>query len=653
MKQFWRNIFFIDRPAAGAWWGLCLGWGGAYLLLSLFLLLSAADCRTPVNGGPWLVIAALLCLYCWYLVLRFYFMAWRQKASAWWLLAIIAAASGGMIAINSVHPLIFGGWSAWIVMVLVLPLALAAVRRSWPMAAYALTSGICLCFTAWSVQLMVRHFNCACIDIIDPWRACSVFDGRVIESLWLQGRQWWQLAGLALAALAAGGWAFGRFLGIASQISFRQLYSKPVKVLLVVVLACYATGWVMAIGAQQAYRHQKTLLAQSFGRPVSGEALAQAYFGGRAPDAAYWETMRQNYQSLRVGLEQVAAIHWQSPENVVYSPEFARKIAGVLERHAKELAELDQMLQSPLPKYPLAITGSPLSGIWLPHISECLAVADVLLWQLRLAAECGDTATALTALNGLQHLAGYFEQEFCVVAANSGFMLERQYCRAVELLLESNMLTVADIDRILDRLKQSQHTLAGRRHLVLYGESVLALHLFESATQYDRLLTAGDKRQVNDMSSSDLRWVLPAVWYCYWHDLAGLAADYRRQNETDGLADVPSRPTGPLGYCWSTARFKVEDAYLSTMIGLLEIARYRLEYGTIPANMVLPLDPFTGKSLQYRVGEVTVAARQIPDDRQGSFYLPKQLRFEALQVWSVGLDCIDPWGNIRSMIRVK
>jgi len=43
MKQFWRNIFFADRPAQGAFFSLWLLMLGSYILFSLLLLVIAGD----------------------------------------------------------------------------------------------------------------------------------------------------------------------------------------------------------------------------------------------------------------------------------------------------------------------------------------------------------------------------------------------------------------------------------------------------------------------------------------------------------------------------------------------------------------------------------------------------------------------------------
>lgn len=659
-----KRLFFTDAPAQGAFYALTQLLLGSYLVFSLFVFLLGIGWVTITMPAVWIAAGVVTVLFCYYLVMTLTFFRSQQSGLLRYLSWLYFVLWAGLLLWGYFRlslPGICTGWLFAFFFTGVLPLFFCG--RQW--------KPVLGCVLAWSVgTLMVLPPLFSGLWQVDD--LCGILHclplPKYLDFLGISGWGWsvWTAAGLLILALWY--WLTALFFARLSGVKKSSLFGKGVIVwwstgvavfLLFIILTCFAGKEVSRRIAE---------LEKRFGRPLTAEALAECYFQGREPDAAFWEPWEKNYDAADPFKgEENYAFYYSVPNLVITSAERMKQWRNHFEEYADVLKAWETQTAGPLPPRPRHYQTGKLIEIRLPELNWIRRFNRLQLWRIYFALADGRIDEALAAERRMKQANRYLQQDSISISLQIWAAREEFRLSGIEMLLESGRLPESVLHRLAAELTEQEKVIPPLLERTSYSEAVQALDFCEFMKKGD-FLPESESEDVCPAPPEALRCFVPQLWWYFRREMAELLricnipdihhADMKQEYRSPGILASMFAPN----YTVTSNRFLRLTARLRTVRGLIHAELYRQKHGDWPESLPdLPLDPYSGKPLLYRKGECFLNFTRL-DSEPPHCVLPEIHSVPAVQVWSVGPDGVDDGGfrpdgsrcdDVRALLRLQ
>lgn len=671
-----KRLFFTDAPAQGAFYALTQLLLGSYLVFSLFVFLLGIGWVTITMPAVWIAAGVVTVLFCYYLVMTLTFFRSQQSGfqrHLSWLYFVLWA---GLLLWGYFRlslPGICTGWLFAFFFTGVLPLFFCG--RQW--------KPVLGCVLAWSVgTLMVLPPLFSGLWQVDD--LCGILHclplPKYLDFLGISGWGWsvWTAAGLLILALWY--WLTALFFARLSGVKKSSLFGKGVILwwstgvavfLLFIILTCFAGKEVSRRIAE---------LEKRFGRPLTAEALAECYFNGRKPDAAFWERWEKNQEAVSpFPPEKDYSAFATTPSSVQISADGMKLWRKRFKQYNGALTEWEAQFADPLPPRPRQYRRGRLVHLLLQELHPFRRFNRIQLWRIHFALTDGQSEEALAAERRMKQGNQYLQQDSFLISALVWAVCEELRLSGIEMLLESGKLPESTLHRLSAELAEQEKAIPPLLERVLYSEAVL---IFDTCDDW----ASGEYSSVDGASHASPRALggfVPQLWWYLRREMANMAEFYNLLDLSQPEKKPAFRHPNLLAsvfipsYLRIATKFDRLTARFRAVRGLIQAELYRRKHGNWPESLPdLPLDPFSGKPLLYRKGEcvqqvkVLKQAGDTPPPK-GRFFTDASTKWiadeefrtvPAIQVWSVGPDGVDDGGfrpdgshcdDVRALLRLR
>lgn len=659
-----KRLFFTDAPAQGAFYALTQLLLGSYLVFSLFVFLLGIGWVTITMPAVWIAAGVVTVLFCYYLVMTLTFFRSQQSGLLRYLSWLYFVLWAGLLLWGYFRlslPGICTGWLFAFFFTGVLPLFFCG--RQWKP---ALGSAL-----AWCVSMLmllpplfsgIRHGN----DLGST--VCDLSIPKYLDFLGISGWGWsvWTAAGLLILALWY--WLTALFFARLSGVKKSSLFGKGVILwwstgvavfLLFIILTCFAGKEVSRRIAE---------LEKRFGRPLTAEALAECYFNGRKPDAAFWERWEKNQEAVSpFPPEKDYSAFATTPSSVQISADGMKQWRKRFKQYNGALTEWEAQFANPLPPRPRQYRRGRLYQLLLQELNGLRGFNRLQLWRIHFALADGRLDEALAAERRMKQGNQYLQQDSISISLRVWIVCEKFRLSGIEMLLESGKLPESVLHRFSAELTEQEKVIPPLLERTSYSEAVQALDFCEFMKKGD-FLPESESEDVCPAPPEALRCFVPQLWWYFRREMAELLricnipdihhADMKQEYRSPGILASMVAPN----YTVTSNRFFRLTARLRAVRGLIQAELYRQKHGDWPESLPdLPLDPYSGKPLLYRKGECFLNFTRL-DSEPPHCILPEIHSVPAIQVWSVGPDGIDDGGfrpdgshcdDVRALLRLR
>ena len=425
-------------------------------------------------------------------------------------------------------------------------------------------------------------------------------DGCFLE--YLKAGAWslpyWIVASLLL--LAASVLASGKVFSIIGGYPFRENFTIPVKILIVLVIAVYLGLRASALIARNRIKAEIAQIDKNFGRPLTVEAFQEFVFGNRKVDEKFWKEIDFfNYPGLDTRELQQPFAEFSPTELAVWRKKFFS---------SPQYSKFDRMISEELPAYPWKIKKYELSGTLLPDLQIIRRLADLQVWNIRFALERGDRAVVVAALKRLDNLSDYLSKSSFLIGMLVKNAVDITKIRAIENVLAAQILTRDDLLYLKQRCRFIRENMASLERNAIWSE---ALGGIDFMTGFVNTGTTGDGQAVVPLKN--FFNIFPQVWLVYECNRLNFLRVYSKVTK---LHDVPDMKISSVfnyfAYSCIPAVHSSGNRNLQNILEqesiefFIDQELFRLEHGKLPENQTLPIDPFCKKPMKYIQGNVTV-----------------------------------------------
>ncbi len=631
IKRLLRKIFFWDEPAKGAFFGLTLFFTLPWLLLVWIF----HNGRIPLAWLIWLVTGTLwdvsavaipigVTLLCFLYAL---FLGWHgsgrhvhwhlkpQKADVFGYLAIIAA-SGAIFVLY--------------------------------------------------VILMNLRFETAY-----TLREHEIYDTDIAQRLGIYGNAWGWFALLGLVLWISAYLLGGKAQSIIVRMNYRKLFGKGVFSLWGLVVVSYLFCLAMAFRANSDYRRSVEELSEYFGRPMTAVALGEDYYGGRKPDAAFWNRLQDLKQEasdkfiVKVDGKELPGNTMDIlviPDALMDDDVYAQWKAYLLGN--ENIRQLEAMLGHSLPPAERDFCDDKyLSDIQLEELAYCGKLERLELWRLRLAIESDDIVLAQRAWRNMENICDYLKTEPFLLG--SLFWIESEHFRmqALKWFIPWDKIEPEWLEAQAVKLAEVEGRIALAKRRAIYGEAVTHINKFRVFLAMDE--DVADRPLVK---LTALRWFFPQIWWWLTNEAADMLKEYKSDELPKVSQDIPVDNFLKVWFSPAFDRFEKKFSQLAAhsriMRGLIDAELRKRRTGRYPEQLDTLEDPFRKQPLKYKIGRCeikTVTLTPVEENDSGefgeddsdksphfSFNVKEEIKnVEAVQIWSVGPDGIDDGGMSR------
>ncbi len=465
-----KKLFFSDAPAQGAFYALTQLLLGSYLVFSLFVFLLGIGWVAFTMPAVWIAAGVVTVLFCYYLVMTLTFFRSQQSGFLRYLSWLYFVLWAGLLLWGYFRlslPGICTGWLFAFFFTGILPLFFCG--RQWKP---ALGSAL-----AWCVgTLMVLPPLFSGLWQVDD--LCGILHclplPKYLDFLGISGWGWsvWTAAGLLILALWY--WLTALFFARLSSVKKSSLFGKGVIVwwstgvavfLLFIILTCFAGKEVSRRIAE---------LEKRFGRPLTAEALAECYFNGRKPDAAFWERWEKNQEAVSpFPPEKDYSAFATTPSSVQISADGMKLWRKRFKQYNGALTEWEAQFADPLPPRPRQYRRGRLVHLLLQELHPFRRFNRIQLWRIHFALTDGQSEEALAAERRMKQGNQYLQQDSFLISALVWAVCEELRLSGIEMLLESGKLPESTLHRLSAELAEQEKAIPPLLERVLYSEAVL------------------------------------------------------------------------------------------------------------------------------------------------------------------------------------
>ncbi len=683
---WWEKLFFRDAPAQGAFYALTQLLLGSYLLFSLLIFLlgigwlsisgSTDQESFRLQIGFSVGVVLFLLLFCYYAGLTFAFYFSRQTglwryAVCFGLILWVALLLWGYFRLS-----LPGIWATWLFAFFftgVLPLFFCG--RQWKPA-----FGSALAWCIGTLMLLPLLVYCVFYYPLSFSYNYDNSDGCLLSLVSIQflvalsrfpgisGWGWSVWAAGGLLFLALWYWLTALFFVRLSGEKLRSLFGKGVIVWWSAGAAVFLLFTLLTWIAGGEVSRRTAELAKRFGRPMTAEALAECYFHGRKPDAAFWDRWEKSYDAVDPFKEEENyAFYYSEPNLMLTSAGRMKQWRNHFEEYSEALKAWEAQTVNPLPPRPRHYQTGKLIGICLPELNWIRQFNRLQLWRIYFALADGRIDEALATERRMKRSNQYLQQDSISISLRVWIVCEKFRLSGIEMMLESGKLPESVLHRLSAELAEQEKAISPRLEQVLYCEAVQALD-FCKFIQAGWYLIESDIRDTPPVVPGKLRCFVPQLWWYFRREMAELLricnipelhhAGTKQRYRSPGILASMIAPN----YTVTRNLFLRLTARLRAVRGLIQAELYRRKHGDWPESLPdLPLDPFSGKPLLYRKGECLQKFNRI-DSEPPHRILPEIHSIPAIQVWSVGPDGVDNGGfrpdgshcdDVRALLRIQ
>ncbi len=451
----------------------------------------------------------------------------------------------------------------------------------------------------------------------------------------------------------------GKWLARLAGVEFRSLWKRPV---IGVLWSLAALTYLASLGLSQyaESRYRATLLAaeSELGGALTADALGKRYFAGQKPDAEAWQKVIQAVNTIQNKLSSPNAYAemYVNPVRYVLSEKDLQECEKMRKDFAGEERVIDDFFERGIPKYPLDLRARHLTQTLLPYLSTTRSLARYDLWRMRLALERGDKAAALAAYHRIQALETWLRGEVTLIGHLVRIAIGSLRSRGTGLLLESGLLTDAELIRMRDDFAALRKQTRDDWRWMLGNESIFALDFYEMLGGGDSIMdNMTPVYSINYLGG--MRFLLPQIYGFLRADMANTLRAYRLASANPGMS-VPTSRRSPgqwvrPAFDAAYDRLLRRDAMFCAWEAQIDLELARRATGKFPDALPdsAPPDPFTNRKLHYEIGDRSFTMiLPSPPPRAAGVDSPLE-RIEqatAVAVWSEGANGRDDGGFTRS-----
>ena len=551
MKKFISKLLFRDAPGKGAFWSLVLLILGSWLLLSFGLL----------SGGMFYVI------------------------QAWNMLEI--PPSGPLahgIAILSTFLLLFIYF-----IVLQVHFWVTLRKEQWTAQVKKAFYGMILCWgsafgvTIYCIKLFLN--NIFADDLIFSYLAGSAH----LLPFYMTAAVIWILSGII---------GSGAFYSLAGNYPARENFTLPVKILAGISLALYIGFIVAALLVHKRYEAEKATLAKQFGHPFTIEEIQKMSLGTRKVDKDFWqeiETIRNhnldrelNYPFAEYSPQQLD--NWQKKFST--SPDYAK---------------LDRLTAQKIPAFPHKLEKYYLIGTLLPDYSATPTMFRVQAWKIRFALARRDRAAIMEAFKKIDNITDYISDQIFLIGIIIKIRLEEKRLYLIENILAEQILNKDDLLYLKQRSRAVAKALDNQERIAFWSDVYGGIDFIEGFLHRRR--SDGDSIPVTPWER--FKFLFPQMWLVHEINSLNYVNAYLGKREiADVLFDTPD---------YFDYYSLIKPAYQSTWRKIrhhkclqrgieffIDQELYRLEHGKLADDLPRPVDPVSGKPMEYFYGDTEI-----------------------------------------------
>jgi len=445
------------------------------------------------------------------------------------------------------------------------------------------------------------------------------YEPEIAKMFHISGDGWVRLSLLGLLLLLGGYLLTAKIASAAAAIKLRQIVTRKIMVLWGLSTLFYLVFSAMALMAGHQIKQNEERLAQRFGRPVSAPALGQLYYGKDLPDRRYWQTVESLVDKCR--MDDDYSIDYDL-DPATAPPDFWNNFA----KFKDDLARWEQAFSGPIP--PDERDFRPGKLLYYEHFNSYFfrRFEYLEIWQIYLALHNHDLKGALAVYWRIKHVNDFLLRDACNDNGYRWISCENIRLDALQLLLESNELTMADLQILAADLRTVKEQLPVAFEHGLYTKIVNERDEFISFGQGGPLYMA----KIITLPLKKLRFYYPLIWWQVNEHIKEQLADLGSGKFAPGV--LP-----PSKYTKSYFQLLLRLRAAQTVIRAVE---YQKQHGEYPKTLDdLPANPFTGKPLQYRVGDCEIKIQTAVKDKNTWYYtngLPQTV--PAIRCWGLEPD---------------
>lgn len=590
MKKFLKKLFFVDSTEKGAFFGIVLLLLGSYLVGTAFVFcggMMTVYTRNFVTGN------------------------FTPEGISWLI-------SSGAVLVFFILYFLFQQVRFW-------------RRFRWSECSTSGKQWLGVSFFLWAATLICSGY---CFFLVQKSGSSDI--RTAFSYIKAEGAALPSLATVFLLLLLTGVLSTGKFFSMAGKITYKEIFTLPVKILAAVVLVVYLGMISVSLILQKKCEEEKLALGKHFGRPMTVEALKNAAWGGGNVSGSFWEKIDELYRKDK-NLETAYSLAEFTP---VQLASWRKRFES-----SKIFPEIDRMISTPLPMFPCKIEKHNLAGVLLSDLLLVRHMARIQVWHCRFAAEKGDRAAAMAALKRMDHLSTYLARRPFLISTLVKLAVDSYKIRALEILLAARIFTKDD----LLALKQQSRMLRKHRDTVesdiLWSEALSSLDYMEGAVH------SGNWYGIKIVPLKKFRFLLPQFWLIYESNRLNLMHLYRNAKKFHDVpmasAEMPYSIFNHLAQlmipAFQTAgnKFLQHDLMHQAIEFFIDQEIYRLEHGKLPDNLPLPVDPFSQKPMQYIQGKVTAQKEVFRKEHKGFTFSARQLKSPSKGKFSVTITIPD------------
>ncbi len=655
---------------------------GSYTIISIFLLLWIPG-FLPMGSFffPPLILFILLLLYCFWNI-RFYNNFYQKLLPDWrryflFIILLFLPVSFfvyiGFVIVDVGCPQQWWGqfFGACLIVCLfgLLPIP-PAFRKSKETGYYAVLSLLCTLFfflvlsLAWKTAFFClvavfeipRYFD---IKLYGKPNDCFSLFGQQLPILVLHPA--W-LTAVSLFLLPAVILLYAKVISGITGEPLRKLFQKQALYPVVSAIACWLLFSLLSSVTLFQVESLRKEIQKSFGRYPSVEKLNDLYFAGQKPDKAFWDFLEKAVELHRNGM-------FKTPDgkaNELYevSPchfleltcEEKCLFRNNLEKTSSSLAELDKRLESGIPKFPLEIKKDQVIDTSLLQLNIGRSFCRQMGWRTFMALESGNQRVAFRSAEHTRKMAQYFENEIFLIGALIGIDCYKIYFDSLEQLVEKHALTREQIQIISQEFFALEKKIPQMEKNLLYSELVSGNDVFCA-------VLSGEIQKVREVPiriipARRLPVFFPQIQWIILRNQAFFLRAFNAEN-FEKIPDItpsnqfaylliPSLGSTSIKFRQLIVRCRAERVILACELFRMDTGKYPTSASELVPKYLdkIPDDPFNGKPLLFRTGELTVEYGKIAKDYYYLQTVPKKIK--GLQVWSVGQNGIDNDGIFTS-----
>ncbi len=597
------KLFFRNEPAQGLVFALTLATVGTGMWVSLFLWLRLAGAIPSLLLPGWddQVNRPLLILLIGILVLVIYsltifFHSLRRLAKLMCRNRNFRALRWGISASGC---LLAGGFGAGLVMA-----AISNIVTIFEFDEYEPT-----------------HFSYTVVRACSPLPAHGVF----FVSLLLLG------TGYLLTA---------KFAAVCEQKKMRQCFGTATPTLWALALVSYVAALATAWNASAQTEAARLAAERRFNRPLTAAALETRYRQSGKIDGEFWKHFLEKQKELPVVIpENLFPNGWDFALPDRPSDELFAAFDRFRRQHSAVLSPLESGFDQVPPLPERKFVSGRLCEMLLPELAPLRSFCRLERSRVQSALHRRNLPEALAAYQRIKNCNSTLRKEPCLIGSLVWLSVENLRLDCVEMFLESRMLSEQQLLELDGELAALEQYIPLNHQQGMYSEAVLDQDVIYG-------LEAG-KFPDFPVALAPFRWFVPQLWIFAAQDKGYMLNAYLAEDLTP--MEIQGAPL--KGHLLSAMllpalnlagnRFYALTARVRAARGLIRAEQYRVKHGEIPQTLPdLPLDPFSGTPLQYRVGETNIS-EMYWEDREVKTRIQT---VRAVQVWSVGVNRRDENG---------